>query len=211
MLQIMLCPCECVTRAGLVALLSALQLNDNLQIEIEIDASVNPLGALGVYMISASLPTITKLGHPHDDAPPMWSNAYSADDCSCTGALHLDDVARGPELEPPRAHNNSSAAAPAAAAAASAPGVCEMIASSLPTGLRELGVGGNNSPRPERVVASLREYLLRARDLKVLCVAGSASLRLKEVRARWPICPDVPTCERPTHDTHHRTHRRAYL
>ena len=63
------CPCECVTRVGLVALLSALQLNDNLQIEIEIDASVNPLGALGVYMISASLPTITKLGHPHDHGP----------------------------------------------------------------------------------------------------------------------------------------------
>ena len=58
-----------------------------------------------------------------------------------------------------------------------------MIVSSLPTGLRELGVGGNNSPRPERLVASLCEYLLRARDLKVLCVAGSASLRLKEVRA----------------------------
>ena len=59
----------CVTRVGLLALLSTLQLNDNLQIEIEIDASVNPLGALGVYMISASLPTITKLGHPHDHAP----------------------------------------------------------------------------------------------------------------------------------------------
>ena len=45
-----------------MSLLSTLQLNDNLQIEIEIDACLNPLGALGAHILSAALPTITKLG-----------------------------------------------------------------------------------------------------------------------------------------------------